>query len=245
MEFAKAEKYKARVSEKYYLNESESFMLVKLELVEPNRIDFKAGQYVSIKVNERGERRSYSIASTPDVNHAVSLVAEIIPGGKGSEYLKNLKPGDAVEILAPLGRFTVELETMPKERKLLFVATGSGIAPIYSMINELLINKREIRPIRLHWGMRDEAHMFWFDNFERLAEQHPYFVFDQVLSKPNTSWEMCTGHVQECIGRDLAKEEIEAWEAYVCGNPKMVEETKELLIKMGLPESQVHHEKFT
>ena len=244
MEFAKAQKYVVRVSDSYYLNENESFILLKLELVTPDRITFQAGQYVSIKVNELGERRSYSIASTPDNNHGVTLVAEIIPGGKGSEYIKGLKPGDTVELLAPLGRFIVDLETMPKERKLLFVATGSGIAPIYSMINDLLINKKERRPIRLHWGMRDEGHIFWFDNFQRLAEEHPYFVFDMVLSKPQEEWELCTGHVQDCIGRDLGKEKMGDWEGYVCGSPKMVEELKTLLIKMGMPEEQVHHEKF-
>lgn len=244
MELAKAEKYTARVSDCYYLNDNKSFMLVKLELVTPDRLAFLAGQYVSLKVNEKGERRSYSIASTPDVNHGVTLVAEIIPNGKGSEYIKSLKPGDEVEILAPLGRFTVDWEAVPKERKLLFVATGSGIAPIYSMINDLLINKREIRPIRLHWGMRDESHIFWFDNFQRLAEQHPYFVFDMVLSRPSEGWELCRGHVQDCLGRDLGKEKMADWEGYVCGSPKVVEEVKELLIKMGMPETQVHHEKF-
>jgi NAD(P)H-flavin reductase len=175
MEFAKAEKCTTRLSEKYFLNENESYMIVKLELVEPDRMEFLAGQYVSIKVNELGERRSYSIASTPDVNHGVILVAEMIPGGKGSEYIKSLKPGDTVEILGPLGRFVVE---PANQHKLLFVATGSGIAPINSMINNLLINKQETRPMRLQWGMRDEEHMFWFDNYET-GRRTPNFVFDR------------------------------------------------------------------
>lgn len=245
MEFAKAQKYRAKVSDIYPLNDNQTFRLVKLEMLEPGRIDFHAGQYVSLKVNENGERRSYSIASTPDVNHGITLVAEIVPEGKGSEYLLKQKPGDETEVLGPLGRFVVDIEAIPPERKLLFVATGSGIAPINSMINDLLINKRVTRPMRLHWGMRDEAHIFWFDNFERLAEAHPYFVFDMVLSRPNEAWELCRGHVQDCIKRDFTKEEIVKWEAYVCGSPKMVEETSALLIEMGVPESQIHHEKFT
>ncbi len=98
--------------------------------------------------------------------------------------------------------------------------------------------------MRLHWGMRDEAHMFWFDNFQRLAEEHPNFVFDQVLSQPTEDWELCTGHVQDCIRRDFANEEIKNWEVYVCGNPKMVESMSELFKEMGTPEEQFHHEKF-
>lgn len=244
MEFAKAQKYTTRVSETYYLNDNQSFMNVKLELTDPGRIDFHAGQYVSIKVNDSGERRSYSITSTPDITHAVTLCAEIIPGGKGSEYLKALKPGDTVEILAPLGRFVVDPAEIA-DRRLLFVATGSGIAPIASMITNLLVTLRETRPMRLHWGMRDEQHMFWFDNFQRLSESHNNFVFDQVLSRPSEDWELCTGHVQDCIQRDFAQEDMKGWEVYVCGSPRMVEETSELFQKMGVPSNQFHHEKFT
>lgn len=242
MEFARAEKFTARVSDCYYLNDNNSFLLVKLELVKPDRIKFVAGQYVSIKVNEAGERRSYSIATTPDVDHGLSLIAEIIPQGKGSEFLTKLQPGDNVELLGPLGRFVVDPGQV--EPKLLFVATGSGIAPLNSMINDLLFNQRESRPMRLNWGMRDENHLFWFDNYERLTEEHTNFVFDPVLSRASSNWILCSGYVQDCITKDFVNENIRDWGVYVCGNPRMVEEMSELFKKMGLPEEQFHHEKF-
>ena len=90
MEFSKVEKYTARVSDKYFVTDNERFMYVKFELVLPDRIVFKAGQYVSLKINEIGERRSYSIASMPDDNHGFHLLTEMINQGKGSEYLKNI-----------------------------------------------------------------------------------------------------------------------------------------------------------
>jgi NAD(P)H-flavin reductase len=135
MEFAKAQKYTARVSDKYYLTENEKFLYVKFELVLPDRITYLAGQYVSIKVNEQGERRSYSIASSSDDNHGFHILAEMIEGGKGSEFLKHAVIGEVVEVLAPLGRFVVNVPLnqstiKPLENKLLFVATG-WIAPIY------------------------------------------------------------------------------------------------------------------
>lgn len=248
MEFAKAQKYTARVSDKYYLTDNEKFLYVKFELVLPDRIGYQAGQYVSIKVNEVGERRSYSIVSTPDDNHGFHLLAEMIPAGKGSEFLKQIKVGEVVEVLAPLGRFVVSLEPesqRAREPELLFVATGSGIAPIYSMINDLLINKGETRQIRLHWGLKNEPNMFWFDNFERLSENHTNFVFDPVLSQPGEEWDLCSGHVQDCLRRDFAKENLADWEGYVCGNPKMVEEVCALLPQLGMKAENVHHEKFT
>jgi len=235
----KAQKYIARVSDKYYVSENERFLYVKFELILPDRIEYQAGQFVSLKINERDERRCYSIASTPDDNHGFHILAEIVEGGKGSEFLKNIKIGDTVEVLAPLGRFTVG----GGERKLLFVATGSGIVPIYAMINDLLINKQATRQMRLHWGMRSEVDLFFVDNLERLAEEYPNFVFDIVLSKPGTEWDLCTGHVQDCLSRDFVGG-MEGWEGYVCGNPERVVDICEKLESLGMKKENIHYEKF-
>lgn len=236
----KARKYRARLSDKYFVSEDEKYLLVHLELIEPDRIEYTAGQYVSLKVSEKGERRSYSIASTPDMNHGIILVAEMIPGGLGSKYLKDIKIGDEVEILGPLGRFTVTSDS-----KLLFVATGSGIVPVKAMIEDLLINKKETKPIRLHWGMRNETSMFWFDNFERLAEEHPNFVFDQVLSKPSENWDLCTGHVQDCLIRDFGESGLSEWEGFVCGSPTSVKSIIDKLQELKMIKEKIHHEKFS
>jgi len=237
------QKYITKVIEKYYLTENEKYLLVKLELLEENNtINFVAGQYVSVKINELGERRSYSIASTPDVDHAVSLVVEVVPGGKGSEFLSKVEIGDEVEILAPLGQFVIE----SGNNNLLLVATGSGIVPIYSIICDLLINQQNSRQIRLHWGMRREEDLFWFDNLGRLAEEHPNFVFDVVLSKPSLEWGLCRGYVQDCMRRDLNQGVLrENWMAYVCGNPQMVEDVIETLMELGLTKDKIRQEKYT
>jgi NAD(P)H-flavin reductase len=241
MEFAKPEQFKVRVSDTYFVSENEEFLYIKFELVSPDCITFESGQYVSIRVNELGERRSYSIANTPDDTHGFHIVAKIIPGGKGSEYLKSLKNGAEIELLAPLGRFVAQPQLSDK---LLFVATGSGIVPIYSIITDLLINKHETKPIRLHWGLRDESHMFWFDNFERLMGIYPNFVFDPVLSRPSQDWSLCSGHVQDCLMRDFGEKKLAEWQGYVCGNPTMVEEVSAKLVELGMNAELVHHEKF-
>lgn len=239
MELAKPQQYNARVSDKYFVSENERFLYVKFELVLPDRMEYEAGQYVSLKINEQHERRCYSIASTPDDDHGFHILAEMVEGGKGSEYLKKLSPGDEVEALAPLGRFVIE----PSESKLLFVATGSGIVPIYAMINDLLINKQEKRQMRLHWGMRSEEDLFFVDNLERLADEYPNFVFDIVLSKPGTEWDLCSGHVQDCLTRDFVGG-IDGWEAYVCGMPNKVMSIVAKLEELGMKKENIYHEKF-
>lgn len=242
MEFVKPVQYKARVSDKYFVSENERFLYVKFELVSPGHLACLAGQYVSLKINEKGERRCYSLVSTPDNTHGFHLLAEMVDGGKGSDFLKNLLVGDEVEALAPLGRFVIN--DIDLKKKLLFVATGSGIVPIYAMIQDLLINKLETRQMRLHWGMRREEDLFFVDNLERLASEHPNFVFDIVLSRPSSEWSLCTGHVQDCLQRDFSAQGLEEWEAYLCGMPTKVTDISAKLVELGMKKENIYHEKF-
>ncbi len=241
-------KLTAKLSDRYYLSENERFLLLKFELIEPNEIIFEAGQYVSIKINDKGERRSYSIASTPDNKHGFSLLAEIVPEGQGSTYLKTLLPGDSVEVLGPMGRFIVDKSQEATTRNKLFVATGSGIVPIWSMINDLLINKKVTTPIRLHWGMKKEVDLFWMDNLERLSEAHPNFVYDVVLSRAGDEWDLCRGHVQDCLSRDFDLSSgpgLEGWEGYVCGAKEIVLDICAKLEELKMKNEVIYHEKFT
>jgi NAD(P)H-flavin reductase len=238
-------KYRARVSDKYYVNESERFLYVKLELLEPNAINFAAGQYVSLKVAERGERRSYSIATTPDVTHGIGLLVEMIPQGLGSDYLTTTSIGSEVEIVGPLGRFVVHEPDPTTESQRLFIATGSGIVPIWSMIHDLLLNKHETAPVRLHWGMKKESDLFWIDHLERLRAVYSNFVYDIVLSRGSESWELCQGHVQDCLDRDFPNGSLAKWAGYVCGSPEIVEDICRYLETHSMKKELIFHEKFT
>lgn len=249
MEFSRPQKYTARVSDKYFVSENERFLYVKFELVLPDRISCQAGQYVSLKINEAGERRSYSIASTPDDTHGFHLLIEMVREGKGSRYLQELAIGEVVEVIAPLGRFVVSSNpVIQQSSKLLFVATGSGIVPIFAMINDLLLNKKETRQIRLHWGMKSEDDLFFVDNLARLSEVYSNFVFDIALSRPSEDWDLCTGHVQDCLSRDFAMgkgEQLGEWEGYVCGSLEKVVDICQKLEELGMKKEKIYHEKFT
>lgn len=252
MEFSQPQKYTARVSDKYFVSDNQRFLYIKFELVLPDRISYQAGQYVSLKISEQGERRSYSIANTPDNTHGFHLLIEMVREGKGSKYVQNLEIGEVVEVMAPLGKFVISDEkyssipVIQSPSKLLFVATGSGIVPIYAMINELLLNKNETRQMRLHWGMRSEEDLFFVDNLARLAETHPNFVFDIVLSRPSEEWDLCVGHVQDCLRRDFPVDGpgLGGWEGYVCGSPERVLDICLTLETLGMEKQNIYHEKF-
>lgn len=229
--------YKGKVAEHILINEK--FQYVHVELMDPHRMVFEAGQYISIDVGE-GERRSYSIASAPAMDHAVEICVDVSPEGKGSTYLKNLKPGDEVNFIAPLGQFLISSET--KEKKLLFVATGSGIAPLRSMMVDLLEERQEKREIHLHWGLRNVEDMFWEEDFRRFHKYFSNFTYHMTLSKPPSHWPLCAGYVTECIKNEM---KVDAdWGAYLCGNKVMIEEVSKLLEEMGILKDQIHFEKF-
>ena len=232
----KAQEFKTKVSEHILINEK--FQYVHLELMEPYRMEFLAGQYISIAIGE-GERRSYSIASSPSMKHAVEICVDVTPGGKGSKYIEGLKPGDEVSFLAPLGQFV--LGDKEKEKKLLFVATGSGIAPLRSMILDLLVEKQDKREMWLYWGMRFVKDMFWEEDFRQRHEFFRNFNYELVLSKPPEGWPVISGHVcGEIEGLGLGSD----WGVYLCGNPEMTKEVNQLALDKGVIKEQIHFEKF-
>ena len=231
----KPQQYIGKVGEHILINER--FQYLHIELTEPHELEFQAGQYVSVDVGG-GERRSYSIASAPSLKHAVELCVDITPGGKGSEYLKNLRPGSEVSFLAPLGVFVLK----PGEKKLLFVATGTGIAPLRSMILDLLRDKQDARPLWLYWGLRFVEDMFWEEEFRQMHEFFNNFNFHLTLSRPPNHWPLCNGYVTNCLKQEL-KLGAE-WGVYLCGSKEMVADGSKLMIEMGVPKEQVHFEKF-
>lgn len=233
-----AQWFKARVADKQVL--ASKFLWTHLELVQPDRIEFAAGQYLMMRIPGLTGLRQYSISSAPSMNHGVELLVDIGPQGLGSKYLQELKPGDEVEFMAPAGRFVVGSET-----ELIFVATGSGISAIRSMILDVVVDRKDTRPIWLHWGLRYPEDVFWFSEWAELAEEYDNFTFDPVLSRPNDGWKFCQGHVTECVLKHHAVRQLaDTIGAYLCGNRGMIEEVTAKLREKGIAKERIHSEEF-
>jgi NAD(P)H-flavin reductase len=213
--------------------------LVGIDLEET--ADFIPGQFVSLKVNEEGLRRSYSIASLPG-KKSIDLVVDVTPMGVGSKYILDLTIGEAVEVLGFLGKFVVDEADLATQNELLFVGTGTGIVPLRPMIEDLLVNKNFKGEINLIWGMRYERDLFWMKEIDKLQRDHDNFHFEVVLSKPGNDWPGRGGHV----GDQVEKLSLRGTETgvYLCGNPEMIAEIKEKLLKRGVPETQILYERF-
>lgn len=220
---------------------SDKFYFLHLELTEPDRIEFKAGQYLLLNCPLTPQKRQYSIVSAPRLDHGVELLIEQIPNGVASGYLTSLKPGDEVSFFAAAGEFTIADDVLAADTPLVFIGTGSGLAPLRSMILDLLRTKESKRPITLYWGMRFATDLFWLEYFEELQDTFPNFQFHVVLSKAPEEWTLCRGRVTDCLNvHDLpAKAQY-----YLCGNSTMISDVISVLTKRGVDTNAIHHEKF-
>ena len=213
---------------------------------------FDAGQWVNLVLPlAAGEaRRSYSIASAPDGSPRFELAITHVQDGPGSTYLHALEPGTTLEVVGPQGFFTRPLATAPPS---LFVATGTGVTPLRSMLHAAIAAKHPA-PMWLVFGVRSERDLLYREELERLARENANVRVELTLSRPSDAWpsDARRGYVQthvrelwtelDALGRNAG---LGAPHAYVCGLLRMVGSVRELLRKdMGLPRQQVHTERY-
>lgn len=230
------QEFKARLSDREELNSK--YMRVRLELVEPNHIEFLAGQYVLINVPGTTHRRSYSITSSPSIGHALDFLVDITPSGQATQFLATSALGTELTFHGPLGSFTLT----QGEPELIFVATGSGLAPYLSMIDNLLIDQGDTRPLTLLWGERTTENLFGLEDMAQRERMHSNFKFHPTLSQPPVQgWPLCEGRVTDCL---LVHNFSPQAGYYLCGNANMINDVKVLLAKKGVKPEQIHTESF-
>ena len=212
--------------------------VLRLELLDPDAIRFQAGQFVSFEVPKPGlpfpVTRPYSIASPPSNRDVIDLLFNLVPDGPGSTYLFSLQSGDPVSFKGPAGTFV--LRDYP-ERRLLFVATGTGIAPLRSMIHARLPSPT---PVTLIWGLRNERDLYYQDELADLAAQFPEFSYTISLSQPSPEWKGATGHVQSAV--EAATSRVDDVAVYVCGSRAMIQSVSALIRSRGV--CPIHWEQY-
>lgn len=220
------------------VKETPTVWIIMLRFKEKVEFDFKPGQYIMIDIPVDGaiKKRAYSIASSPLKKDFIELGVKKIEGGTASGYLCNLKEGDEINAMGPMGFFMLK---EPFENDMVFLASGSGICPLRCML-QYLFEKRTDKTVWLFFGVRTEDEIVYRKEFEELAEKHSNFKFVPVLSRQE--WDGEQGHVQEVMKKYIT--DPKGKEAYICGLTKMVEETKNTLLKMGFSNEQIHHEKY-
>ncbi|MBI4757032.1 MAG: 2Fe-2S iron-sulfur cluster binding domain-containing protein [Betaproteobacteria bacterium] len=193
-------------------------MRVLLRLPEGQRIDFVAGQYINILLDD-GERRAFSFANPPHEADHIELQIRLMPGGRFTTHVfEHMKKGDEVRFEGPLGDFSLR----ESKRPIIFVAGATGFAPVKSMIEDAF-HRHLKRPMLLYWGVRKLTDLYMPEVPERWAREHANFKFIPVLSEPEPedAWAGRTGLVHEAILQDFPS--LAGQEIYACGSVRMVE----------------------
>jgi len=218
---------------------NDSVKLLKLSV--PENFQFKAGQYVSVSIPLDGKkyRKPYSIASSPEKEHAIELCIKIIEGSHTTNYIYGLQKGGKVELFGPAGKFVIEKDSLDKD--LVFVAVGTGITPFRSMINHLLKNGFKKRIILIK-GFRTEKNLLYDEEFSKIADRHGNFEFCNILSRPKNPAFENKGYVQDFLQKYLP--ENFSGHVYICGLSPMINAVNEKLSSMGVQKERIFHEKY-
>lgn len=217
-----------------YLNNS--VLKVELRLPPNSLFRFIPGQYVNlIKGNIK---RSYSIANSFQEDGRLQFMIKNYLNGVMSKYwFEEAKVNDLIRLEGPLGTFFLRNTNI---KEIVFLATGTGIAPIKSIIEDSFKGKNGIfdKKITLIWGGRKCSDIFWtpsFDNYQ--------IDFIPVLSRHDENWKGERGYVQDVLLQkfSISLEEIQV---YACGSNDMIKDAQNKLIKKGLPENQFFSDAF-
>jgi Na+-transporting NADH:ubiquinone oxidoreductase subunit F len=211
---------------------NQRFLKLSFELKEPHRIDFKAGQYLTFTTHPE-EKKQYFFFSSPDIDHGFEILLDRDQKGKSTTYLEQLPVGEQIELTAPHGTFVID----DSDSELILIADGGGIAPLYSMVLDLLQAQQTTRKITLYWGLENLDQLFLQEDLTELEENFPHFDFHPVMGQSLPEWTLCRGSVYDC----LSIHEINAdADFYICADQKVTEKTKKLCLENGVTLNQVH-----
>jgi CDP-4-dehydro-6-deoxyglucose reductase, E3 len=214
---------------------SDDVMQVFLRI--PPTIDFSfiPGQYINL-ISPNGFRRSYSIANNFQ-NSLIELHIKRVANGEFSNYLfDNAKVEDLLRLSGPHGTFFLR----ESKKGIILLATGTGIAPIKSILDNLdELKKSKKLPIFLIWGGRtsNDLYLDFLKVYKNLNIQ-----YIPVLSRPDNDWFGMKGYVQNIlIEQNL---DLSEYNVYACGLDKMISNAQELLEANGLNQHSFFSDAF-
>ena len=209
---------------------------------EDGALAFLPGQWVNVELPTAAGPlvRAYSIASAPDGTSRFELAVTRVENGPASTALHALAPGARVRTQAPQGFFTRdERACLPS----LFVATGTGVTPLRSMIHAALAGGAR-EPLWLLLGVRHEEDRLYDDELRALAEAHRNLRVEITLSQPRGAWTGRRGYVQAHVPELFRALGGDA-HVYVCGLERMVKAVRHVARKdLGAPRERVHSERY-
>ena len=218
--------------------------IVKIKLPANERLQYLAGQYIDLLLKDN-RRRSFSIATPPHDDALLELHIRHVPGGLFSGQLFNeFKGREILRFEGPLGTFFLREES---DKPIIFVAGGTGFAPIKAVIEHALHHHvDQHRPMVLYWGVRARRDLYLPDLPAKWQRDGANFTFIPVLSEPapDDAWPGRTGFVHQTVLDDFA--DLSGYQVYACGGPAMIDVARNTFTATrGLPANEFYADSFT
>ena len=216
-----------------------SIYSVRLRLVDPVALAFKAGQFVDVEVPGvvGAAPRAFSLANSPAQDSLIELFVKRLPGGVFARYLESAGLGEVIRLHGPLG----SLRVRPSYRKLIMIAGGSGLAPMLSMLTDLA-ERGDQRAACLFFGARTTSELYHLDRIGALAASSADLKFVPVVQFPGLAWSGETGLVTDAVARRLPS--LRGFDAYLCGPPPMVAAGIDVVRRLGVREPNIYYDAF-
>lgn len=219
---------------------ADDVMVLYLKLPANERLQFLAGQYIDILTKD-GEARSFSLANAPHDDEFLQLHVRNIPGGAFTQHIfTTMKERDILRFKGPLGTFFLREDSA---KPILFVASGTGFAPIKAIIEHVLHIGIK-RPMRFYWGGRKLSDLYMLPQAQEWEKRG--IKFTPVLSEasPSDEWQGKTGFVHQAVMSDYS--DLSGFQIYACGSPLMVEAAhKDFTTLRGVPNEEFFSDAFT
>lgn len=209
--------------------EAREVKTIRLKL--PQKFNFKAGQFIFVysKVGNEEVKRAFSISSPPENSEYIEFTFNRIPGGKLSPVLYDKKIGDKLKIEGPYGRFICE----PGLKKIVFIAGGTGIAPLMCMFR-FILKKEKKTEVTMLYSVKTPEDIIYRDELFSLAKKHKSFHFALTITRPEGyEWD---GHKGR-IDKDFLTQNIKNMKKqvyFICGPRPFIQGMIELLKKLGV-----------
>jgi CDP-4-dehydro-6-deoxyglucose reductase, E3 len=201
-------------------------MQLFLRLPPKHNFKYVSGQYIDV-IAKKNIRRSYSIANAQQVSDKLELHVRHVPEGEMSQYwFHEAQANDLLRLDGPHGTFCVRERD---QKNIIFLATGTGIAPIKSMLEDLNIysDHASSKTIYVYWGGRTPGDFYWQPAFEHLD-----IHFRPTLSRANEQWQGRRGYVQDAVLADAL--DVADSVVYACGSDAMIHAARKQLTSQGL-----------
>jgi ring-1,2-phenylacetyl-CoA epoxidase subunit PaaE len=214
------------------------------------KIKYQAGQYITLilRINGRKFARPYSFSSAPSVDAALEVTVKRVPNGIVSNYINTeLKVGDVLEVLEPMGDFTYD--NLSSKQTIFLWGVGSGITPLFSIIKEAL-HAQSGKCIYLIFGNKNPEFTIFRERLNLLKHEHPsvfYLTnFYSKLDKTDLSSDIHKGRISSEFVTSFVTRLSNVKESvhYVCGPKGLKDSINKSLLELEVPSSAIFVEEF-